>query len=239
MRGRARRASLALAIAIGCAALPAALAQQQPSRLEPELPKDGASVGTRPKFSLRTDSDDASKLRFRIELSKDDFQTVVYSFDQVQEPNGWAYLQMENEPQGAIFFPQKKLQGGDYRWRVSSWDGLSWQTAHDTFRITIDDVPPAEVQGVRSTRDPATGCIHLTWDPVATDVNGGPERVAKYHVFRNWERTFVPSVGPFEAGTSTETHFDDCDPNLRKRPLVFYRVEAEDEAGNVFGRRVW
>jgi hypothetical protein len=238
VRGSARLATLAIVFCAG-AARPAAWGQQQPSRLEPEQPKNGDSVGVRPKFVLRADAEDVSKLRFRIELSRDGFKTVAYTFDQLREPNGWAYLEMETEPPGAAYFPQKKLAGGQYIWRVSSWDGLSWQTARSEFRVTIDDVPPAEVQGVRMTRDPSSGCVHVTWNPVATDEKGGPERVLKYHIFRYWERTTVPSIGPFEAGTATEAHYDDCDPATRKRPLVFYRVEAEDEAGNVFGRRSW
>ena len=216
-----------------------ARAQQQPSRLTLDQPKDGAAVSPRPKFVVRTDAADVSKLRFRIELSRDDFKTVAYTFDQLKEANGWAYIESEGEPPGAILFVRKKLDGGDYVWRVSSWDGLSWQTGPEVQRVTIDDVPPAEVQGVRMRRDPATGCMHISWDPVSTDQNGGPERIARYHVFRYWQRAAVPSIGPNEAGTSTETTYVDCDPTTLKKPMVFYRVEAEDEAGNIFGRRIW
>ena len=67
MKGSVRRAPLLLGL-FAVAALQAAWAQQQPTRLEPELPKSGDSVGTRPKFVLRTNSEDVSKLRFKIEM---------------------------------------------------------------------------------------------------------------------------------------------------------------------------
>lgn len=214
-------------------------AQQQPTSLTPEIPKDGASVNVRPKFVVRADSPDVSKLRFRIELSRDDFKTIAYTFDQLKEANGWAFLENEGETPGALYFPSKRIAGGDYTWRVSSWDGLSWKVSDTTFRLNIDDVPPAEVTDVRMYRNPQTGCMHISWDPVVTDVKGNPERVARYHVFRYWKRSSVPSLGPFEAGTTPGTEFDDCNADTLKRPMVFYRVEAEDEAGNIFGRRRW
>jgi hypothetical protein len=211
----------------------------QPSRLMLDQPKDGAAVSPHPKFVLRTDAENVSKLRFRIELSRDEFKTVAYTFDQLKEANGWAFVEAEGERQGAMYFVRKKLDGGDYEWRVSSWDGLSWQVGPNVARLTIDDVPPAEVSGVRIRRDPSTGCIRIAWDAVTTDRNGGVERVARYHVFRYSQRAAVPSSGRFEAGSTPETSYVDCDPETIKKPMVFYRVEAEDEVGNVFGRRIW
>jgi len=83
------------------------------------------------------------------------------------------------------------------------------------------------------------GCLRVSWEPVATDMNGDVERVARYHIFRYNKRSSVPSIGPFEVGTTTELQFDDCPKDLKDLPMLFYRVEAEDEAGNVFGRRIW
>ncbi|HUC44687.1 MAG TPA: hypothetical protein VMR65_11650 [Candidatus Sulfotelmatobacter sp.] len=232
------RPRLVVSIVLLSAAAGIAAAQGQPSRLTLEAPKDGAWVAPKPKFVIRTDAEDVSKLRFRIEMSKDGFKTIDYTFDQLKSPNGWAYLQMENEPQGAVCFPQKKLAGGTYDWRAASWDGLSWEPGKEVFRVRIDDVAPAEVRGVRMSRQP-NGCLRVSWEPVATDMNGDVERVARYHIFRYNKRSSVPSIGPFEVGTTTELQFDDCPKDLKDLPMLFYRVEAEDEAGNVFGRRIW
>src|SRR5262245_41359634 len=111
------RSSLAVSIVLLISGFGTAWAQGQPSQLTLEMPKDGEWVAPKPKFVVRTDAEDVSKLRFRIELSKDGFKKVDYTFDQLKSPNGWAYLQMENEPQGAVCFPQKKLAGGTYEWR--------------------------------------------------------------------------------------------------------------------------
>lgn len=235
MNSLAPRRLLPIALA-SAGLLSVAWAQQQPTTLEPYEPLDGARSGTRPKFVVRAESASVMKLRFKIELSRDRFKTISYTFDQLKDSNGWAFTAAEGQEPGAIHFARQPIKGGDYLWRVASWDGLSWMTGPTEFRITVDDVSPAEVTGVRMTRVKGSGCVRVSWDSVVTDANGGTERIKQYHVYRYWERTRVNPIGPFAAGSTTDTEFEDCNPLTLGKPLVFYRVEAEDEAGNVFGR---
>lgn len=234
----APRRRLPLAAAIVALAAPLlAHAQAQPTLLSPAEPKDGASVGKKPRFVIRAATSDVEKLRFRIEMSKDEFKTVAYTFDQLKDANGWAYTVLDDQTPGAAYFTHEVLAGGDYKWRVSSWDGLSWLPSADEYRLQIDDVPPADVEGVTMTRDASAGCVRLRWAPVTTDRDGGAERVAVYHVYRYASKGPIHPVRPFEAGTSNTLEFSDCDKNELKKPILFYRVVAEDEAGNIAGRR--
>ena len=213
------------------------IAQQQPKTLAPETPQDGASVGKKPRFVVRAGGADIEKLRFRIELSRDDFKTTAYTFDQLKDASGWAVTALDDQTPGARYVPREPLAGGDYLWRVASWDGLSWKESADRFRVQIDDVPPADVDGVRMTRDPGGACVRLTWQPVSTDRDGRPERVAMYHVYRYAAKGPTHPIRPFEAGETTGYTLEDCDAASLEKPVLFFRVVAEDEAGNIPGRK--
>jgi hypothetical protein len=221
-----------LIVAAGTAA-----AQQQPKTIAPETPQDGASVGKKLRFVVRVEGADVEKLRFRIELSRDEFKSIATTFDQLKDASGWAVTALADQTPGAVYVPREPLAGGDYQWRVASWDGLSWKEGGDHFRVQIDDVPPEDVDGVRMTRDPGGPCVGLAWQPVVTDRDGRPERVAMYHVYRYAARGPTHPIGPFQVGETTGVTFEDCDAASLEKPILFYRVVAEDEAGNIPGRR--
>jgi hypothetical protein len=44
-------------------------------------------------------------------------------------------------------------------------------------------------------------------------------------------------IRPFEAGRTPALQFDDCDADAAKSEILYYRVVAEDTAGNIPGRR--
>jgi hypothetical protein len=231
-----RRAAL-LAVVLTAVAWARTPAQQQPATLSPEAPADGASVGKKPRFLLRSSGPDVDRLRFRIELSKDAFKTIAYRFDQLKDENGWAYTELEDKAPGAVFFTRQPLDGGAYVWRVASWDGLSWKDGDATFRLQVDDVAPADVDGVVMSRDARTNCIHVHWAPVVTDVDGQPERMGIYRVYRYASKGPTRPVRPFEVGTTATLDLDDCDQEALTAPLLFYRIVGQDEAGNLPGRR--
>ena len=96
--------------------------------------------------------------------------------------------------------------------------------------------PPADVEGVEMTID-ESGAIHLAWDPVTTDREGRPEYVSRYHVYRYYNRSFFFVIRPFEIGVTERTEFVDASDRALNTPLVFYKITAEDEAGNEPDRR--
>ncbi len=219
------------------AAAEVVFAQQQPKTIAPESPPYGASVGKKPRFLIRVSGGDVEKLRFKITLSRDAWNTVAYTFDQLDDAAGWAVTALRDQTPCAVYFPRQPLAGGDYEWRVASWDGLSWKDGEADFRLQIDDVPPGDVDGLRMVRERASGCVHLAWLPVLTDREGRAERVARYHVYRYAAKGPTHPIRPFEAGETTSHAFDDCDGEALKKTVLFYRVVAEDEAGNIPGRK--
>jgi len=204
----------------------------------PYEPKDRARVGPKPMLRVGVDGTDVRQMFFRIELSRDDFDTIAYTFDQKENRERWGYMIMGFEgPRGARFMVAEPLEDGDYDWRVSAWNGFEWIDGKITHRLTVDAVPPADVHGLSMTVDRQGKGVALSWKPVTFDRNGAPEYVAKYHVYRYELRSFFFVIRPFRIATVESTRFVDRDPKALAAPLVFYKVTAEDDAGNEPERR--
>lgn len=197
----------------------------------PLEPPDGAVVGTRPRFAIGFKGTELVKSQFKIELSTDGFETIAYTFDGREDRNGWAHTPFDEVP-GAIYMPRRPLPHGTYAWRVYAWNGVEWVRGKRVHTVIVDGVPPADVQGLRVRVNRDKRAILLEWDPVTTDQEGGPERVALYHVYRYEKRSFFFVIRPFEIGTTDSTRFEDTDPRALDSRMLFYKVTAEDEAGN-------
>ena len=204
----------------------------------PYEPRDRARVGPRPTLRVGVEGLDVRQMFFRIELSRDDFDTIAYTFDQKKNKERWSFMIMGFEgPQGARFLVRDPLEDGKYQWRVSAWNGIEWVDGKSTHRLTVDAVPPADVHGLSMTVDRLEKGVALSWKPVAIDRNGGPEYVAKYHVYRYTLRSFFFVIRPFRIATVDDTRFVDRDPKALAAPLLFYKITAEDDAGNEPDRR--
>lgn len=225
---------LALAVLLLAATLP--VLAQGVVDVFPMEPVNGGVMGPKGMFRVGYEGTDLGKSLFKIEMSRDDFETIDYTFDQQQESNGWAFTAYGGES-GAIYRLRQPLPDGVYRWRVSAWNGIDWVRGQRTFTVTVDAVPPAAVEGIEMTVDRKNKSIRLSWSPVFTDKNGKPELVQRYHVYRYERRSFFWVVRPFEIGVVEDTMFEDRDEKAFSIPLLFYKVNAEDVAGNEPDRR--
>ncbi|MBD3866694.1 MAG: hypothetical protein IFK94_01090 [Acidobacteria bacterium] len=201
--------------------------------LEPEWRE---TVGPRPVFKIEVEGTDLVKMRFRLVLSQDDFDTEMYVFNQIEEPNGWSFTALMGE-YGAMFKPPKPLEDGRYQWRADAWNGVDWVEGEDYSEVDVDSIPPAYVDRLEMDVEQGGTGIVLAWNPVTIDQDGRPEYVEKYHVYRYIRRSFFFVIRPFEIAVTDETKFVDRAEIALVTPLVFYKVTAEDVAGNEPDRR--
>jgi hypothetical protein len=222
---------VAVALSIGVAAHAQVVDDVYP--LEPESDQ---VVGPKPIFRVGVDGRDLMKMKFRIVLSQDDFDTTSYVFDWTEDAAGWVYTALGDE-YGALYRVQKPLGDGEYQWRVDAWSGLDWVEGERTSWVTVDSIPPADVDGLEMEVDRDGAGIKLSWDPVTTDQDGAPEYVTKYHVYRYTRKSFFFVIRPFEIAETEFPRYVDRDPLALDTELVFYKITAEDAAGNEPERR--
>lgn len=221
---RWRRLVIAVA-GLAATALPA----QSIDRVHPLDPVDGAIVGARPVFRLAYDvsgEDDPREMRFRITLAPADPDGDPHEFDQKRRGRGWMF----GDEGTVLYRPRKPLSDGLYRFEAWAWNGVEWIGGDRSHEIRIDTVPPADVDGVRVRVDPERNEVTIDWDPVSLDREGRPEYVARYHVYRYERRGIFRGFRTAEIGVVVGPRFVDREPPEAK--ATYYKVTAEDEAGN-------
>ncbi len=231
-----RRLGVAFILGIAALEAPSSGPYAAPvQRVFPLAPPDSAIVGARTHFELGYEvlgvPPERSELLFRITLRPLRLNGASYEFDQQTDAGGWMF----GDENRILHRPRLPLADGLYRWTASSWDGVAWSPESSAFELRIDSVPPADVEGLRVARG-ADGLV-LDWDPVTLDRNGGPEYVAGYHVYRYERGPLPPIVRAHEIGAVEQPPFVDRKPLDSGATVLFYRITAEDEAGNEADRR--
>lgn len=209
---------------------------QSVDRVFPLEPENGVVVGKKPILKVGLEGSDLPKIRFRIELSRDDFDSIEHTFDQIEEPNGWAFTALGGES-GALYMVRQPLEDGEYFWRVAAWNGVDWVPGEEEGWFYVDGIPPADVTGIAMSIDYDSRSVRLQWNPVTTDREGRPETVAKYHIYRYTKKTIFFVIRPFRLATVETTWFEDSDESALESPILFYKITAEDAAGNEPERR--
>ena len=207
---------------------------QSVSSVVPLEPQDGGVAGPRPIFRIGVEGSEITKMKFRVVVSDDGFETSAYTFDQTEDAAGWALAVLDGE-NGALYRAAKPLAEGLYAWRADAWNGVDWVRGERTFRIRIDATPPADVAGVRMTR--VRDGLRFDWDPVVLDREGRSEEVVAYRVYRYARRSFFFVIRAFEVAVTTDTTWTETDPAALSAPMLFYKVTAQDAAGNEPDRR--
>ena len=186
----------------------------------------------------------------RIELSRDGWKTVERTWDTRESRRGWTIV-AGNGPgkKGARLVCPWSLAEGGWEWRATVFVHGDEKTAPRAGAFRIDATPPAEVTGLRVRRSPE-GAVQLSWEPVSLDVEGRPEDVDHYVVYRYDARgifarpeavrlgtTRLPAfVDRSVAGAPTRDGRTSAGTPSRGRAL-YYEVVAVDVAGNELGLR--
>ena len=131
-----------------------------------------------------------------------------------------------------IYRPRRPLPDGLYRWDVAVWNGVEWSGDGKKFELRVDSIPPASVEGLRAESRQKGRELLLEWDPVTLDREGGPEFVRSYHVYRFERRGRFRRVRSNEIAVVEQPRFVDSQSDVGDAMILFYRVTAEDAAGN-------
>lgn len=194
-------------------------------------PPDGAVVPSRPVFQVAFDGvrpREARRMRFLLELVPADPDEAAYVYDQRRRRSGW----LVTSDGTAVFRPPRRVADGEYSWRFAAWNGVDWVPAAEHRALRVDTVPPAPVEGIRLSHDLDAGTVALAWKPVVLDENGAAEFVTGYHIYRYAEDPDLPHVRAFEVGFVEVPSFTDRPPEGADA-ILYYRIAAEDEAGNI------
>ncbi len=202
-------------------------------------PQNGQITSSKPAFKILIEGDAVPRyLKFKIELSRNDFDSVFKIYDQVSERKGWSYHQWFDEEIGGIYRAQEPLPDGVYQWKAYVYDGLSYFEGEATSSFIVDSIPPEEVRGLQVHHDHETGYTHLEWEPILLDVNGMPESISHYNIYRYEKKSIFFVIRVFFIGSTEVESFVDKDTIKNKRgKLIFYKVVGVDKAGNELGKR--
>ncbi len=129
------------------------------------------------------------------------------------------------------------LPEGAWEWRVRL-EGAEGAADSRAVPFSVDATPPAEVEGL-SVRRQADGSLALAWKPVTEDIEGKPETVDHYAVYRYETLGTFPQGAPARVAEVHSPLFIDRRPpaGAGARALLYYKVVAVDAAGNELGLR--
>jgi hypothetical protein len=216
-----------------------AIADDTPPAFEtifPLAPETRTVSGPRPIFHIGftgVDAHDVRRMRFKLVLREDGLNAETYVFDQRRRKSGWT----QGSRGEVIYRPRKPLRDGEFVWTVMAWNGVNWVAGGSSRTIRIDTVPPADVLGLTLAFDRDTQELTIDWDPVSLDQQSHSEFVSGYHVYALPGRADLPVARPYRIGIVEVPRFVERVASPEDVPIIFYRVVAMDQAGNVSGLR--
>jgi hypothetical protein len=99
----------------------------------------------RPTFVLSSkELDTKDFLKFSIEFSNDNFNTVMTTFDQTVVTDGWSAAQYGSEEAALFTVPtgSELVNGKTYQWRARAFDMRDWSTYSVVWWFSVDTTPP-------------------------------------------------------------------------------------------------
>lgn len=150
---------------------------------------------------------DCDNLATTILATRDDWKTVEKTWSPRDSSLGWR--QETGDAEVAIAFrPPEALEEDAWQWRARVQTGGVPTESPRASSFKVDVTPPAEIEGLRLQRRPDGG-IALGWDPVTQDVEGRPETIDHYVVYRYDRRGTFPQGMLVKIGESRTPSFID------------------------------
>lgn len=216
----------------------------------PASPADGENVDSMLEFYIRADGSPEKEEYYKIEVSSDfDFETIVASYNSRDDISGWVFgdlMGLEDVPpelmpenyQGIHLRTRLELPDGEYFWRAfKARGGGAWEPIDGELSFYVDTTPPASVAEVDMWIT-ERGELAFEWEPVINDLDGNQEAVGGYRIYRytSTKKRYPTMTRYLIAETEYTEHVQPGALDDGHR-IVFYRIQAVDEAGNEEGRR--
>jgi hypothetical protein len=188
----------------------------------------------RPAFNLSSkELDQKDKLRFSIELSVDNFNTVLKAYDQTQAQGGWSAQDYGSGLAALFTIPtgEELVNGRTYQWRARAYDGRDWSAYSVVWWFTVDTTPP---EAPYSVSDGLGNDIAFTGSMNALsahwDSAGDPESGIKAYWY---------AIGTTIGGTDVKDYTDNgirtavtvTGLSLAQGETYYFSVKAENGAG--------
>lgn len=180
-----------------------------------------------PFFMMSAQDSDTILLKFRFEISVDDFKTIRSSYSQLVTPDNWdkpGYRPGEVATYQLSTYDRLSIEG-EYQWRAYVWDGTVWSAPSEPGRLRVDTkAPSAQVAALpaytNSTR------FWVSWNGSDPEPGSGLDPQATYDV-QYKDRESSPWVD-WLSGTNLTTAEFTGEHGRR----YFFQVRAHDAAGN-------
>jgi hypothetical protein len=105
----------------------------------------GFVTTNRPTFNLSSkELDNKDFLKFSIEFSSDNFNTVMTNFDQTLSTEGWSGAQFTSDEAALFTVPagSELVNGKTYQWRARAFDMRDWSSYSVVWWFSVDTTPP-------------------------------------------------------------------------------------------------
>lgn len=142
-----------------------------------------------------------------IQASHSDWRTIERSWSFKDSPRGWRRESGDSDI-AIAFCPPEAMEEETWQWRARVLaDGVSTESGRSsTFKVDV--TPPAEIEGLHLQRR-SDGAVLLRWDPVTQDIEGRPESVDHYVIYRYDRRGTFPQGPLVKVGESHTTAYLD------------------------------
>jgi len=157
--------------------------------------------------NLRVEGRCEELLQPAIQVTRDDWKSVERTWSRKDSPLGWR--QESGDAEIAIAFrPPEALDEDTWQWRARvQAGGVPTESARGA-AFRVDVTPPAEIENLTLQRR-ADGSVLLRWDPVTQDVEGRPETIDHYVVYRYERRGTFPQGPLVKVGESRAPSYVD------------------------------
>jgi hypothetical protein len=174
-------------------------------------------------FRFSAQSESGNTLTARLDLSRDNFQSVMTSFDQSQSAAGWSAPVYASGAPMQFCLPASVVlaRGPTYWWRVQATDGISWGPLSEIRAFSLSTT--LEIERVLVVPNPAVSTSDLQLQILLTS-----DAQVTVRIFNKLGKKVGEVQQQVAGGTAGVLH---CDISQYASGVYFYRVEANSGLG--------